>query len=165
MSQFLDRVALVIDNVFIKIKIRAMRSRLTNYPNIHSSVILGPSVQLLGPNQSFNIGKGTYINDAIISTGSSSKVMIGNSCAIGYRVSIKALTHDVKNPCPNEQGITATIEKDINIGNNCWIGDNVYIREGVTLGNDVSIGANSVVTKSFPDNVVIAGVPAVIISK
>ncbi|MEQ1734610.1 MAG: hypothetical protein ABL940_13115 [Bacteroidia bacterium] len=34
---------------------------------------------------------------------------------------------------------------------------------GVTLGNNVTVGANSVVTKSFPSNVVIAGCPAKII--
>ena len=50
--------------------------------------------------------------------------------------------------------------KPIKIGNNVWIGDNVCIMPGVTLGNNVIVGANAVVTKSFPDNVVIAGVPA-----
>ncbi|MFX9385539.1 DapH/DapD/GlmU-related protein, partial [Acinetobacter baumannii] len=51
------------------------------------------------------------------------------------------------------------------IGDNCWIGDNVYIREGVSLGSNVIVGANSVVTKSFGDNVIIAGIPAKIIAQ
>lgn len=41
----------------------------------------------------------------------------------------------------------------------------VKIGNNVTLGNNVIVGANSTVTKSFPDNVVIAGSPAKIITK
>lgn len=50
------------------------------------------------------------------------------------------------------------------------IGDNVYIGPGsriigpVVIGNNVAIGANAVVTKSFPDNSVVAGVPAKLIN-
>jgi len=57
------------------------------------------------------------------------------------------------------------LEKDIKIGDDCWIGDNVYIREGVSLGNNVIAGANSVVTKSFGSGLIIAGVPAKAIGK
>jgi serine O-acetyltransferase len=49
------------------------------------------------------------------------------------------------------------------IGNNCYIGPGAKIFGDITIGNNVTIGANSVVNKSFPDNVVIAGVPARII--
>lgn len=55
--------------------------------------------------------------------------------------------------------------KPVKIGNNVWIGDNVCIMPGVTLGNNVIVGANAVVTHSFPENSVIAGVPAKIIKK
>lgn len=48
----------------------------------------------------------------------------------------------------------------IAIGNGCWIGANAVILPGVTLGNNVIVGAGAVVTKSFPDNVVVAGNPA-----
>jgi acetyltransferase-like isoleucine patch superfamily enzyme len=53
----------------------------------------------------------------------------------------------------------------IKIGRNCWIGNGAAILAGVTLGDNVVVGANSVVTKSFPNNVVIAGVPAKIIKE
>lgn len=159
----IDRLALALDNVLLSIKVRALRCRVTAYPNIHSSVHLGPNVQMVGPYEAFVIGQDCYINDAIITTGSTSKVTIGKRCAIGYRVSIKARTHDVNRPCMNENGEYCHIEYDIVIGDDCWIGDNVFIKEGVSIGCNVVIGANSVVTKSFSDNVVIAGVPAIVI--
>lgn len=53
----------------------------------------------------------------------------------------------------------------IRIGKKCWIGANAVILPGVELGDNVIVGAGSVVTKSFPSNVTIAGVPACIIQK
>lgn len=52
---------------------------------------------------------------------------------------------------------------NIVIGKNCWMGAKVTILPGVRLGDNVTIAANSVVTRSFPDNVVIGGIPAKII--
>ena len=53
----------------------------------------------------------------------------------------------------------------VSIGRNCWLGNGVVITAGVTLGDNVVVGANAVVTKSFPSNVVIAGVPAKILKE
>ena len=46
------------------------------------------------------------------------------------------------------------------IGNNVWIGSGVIILPNVTIGDNCILGANSVVTKSFEKNSVIAGNPA-----
>ncbi|MGW7159263.1 serine acetyltransferase [Paenibacillus taichungensis] len=51
------------------------------------------------------------------------------------------------------------------IGDHCYIGPGAKIYGDIVIGNNVTIGANSVVNKSFPDNVVIAGAPARIISE
>lgn len=49
------------------------------------------------------------------------------------------------------------------IGDNCYIGLNAKIIGGVKIGNNVTIGANAVVTKDVPDNAVVGGVPAKIL--
>jgi acetyltransferase-like isoleucine patch superfamily enzyme len=46
------------------------------------------------------------------------------------------------------------------IGDNVWIGEGVVIMPGVEIGNSCIIGANAVVTKSFPKDSVIGGNPA-----
>ncbi len=51
------------------------------------------------------------------------------------------------------------------IGNDCFIGMNSIILKGTTIGNNVIVGAGSVVHGNFPDNCVIAGNPAKIIKR
>jgi len=53
----------------------------------------------------------------------------------------------------------------ITIGNHVWLGANVTILPGITLGNNVVVGAGSVVTKSYPDNVILVGNPARVLRK
>lgn len=51
----------------------------------------------------------------------------------------------------------------ISIGDDCYISTGVTILGPVTIGNNVTIGANAVVTKDIPDNAIVGGVPAKII--
>ncbi len=57
------------------------------------------------------------------------------------------------------------IKKDLYIGNNCFIGNYVVILPGVRIGNEVIIGAGSIVTKDVPDNCIAAGNPAKVIKQ
>ena len=51
------------------------------------------------------------------------------------------------------------------IGDNCFIGPGAKLFGNIEIGNNVAIGANAVVNKSFGDNVTIAGVPAKVVNK
>ena len=48
----------------------------------------------------------------------------------------------------------------VHIGKNCWIAAGVLIMPGITIGDNVIIGAGAVVTKDLPDNVIAVGNPA-----
>ncbi len=52
------------------------------------------------------------------------------------------------------------LNKGINIGENVWGASNILILDGVTIGNDVTIGAGSVIRKDVPDGAVVIGNPA-----
>ena len=49
------------------------------------------------------------------------------------------------------------------ISEDCWLGANSVVLPGVSLGKGTVVGANTVVTKSFPDYAILGGVPAQII--
>lgn len=54
-------------------------------------------------------------------------------------------------------------DSKINVGDNCYFGLGVKIFGNIKIGNNVTVGANAVVTKDIPDNAVVGGIPAKII--
>lgn len=96
--------------------------------------------------------------------GCAGGIELGDDVIVGNFVSMHSENHnysDTEIPIR----LQGTTHKGIKIGNNVWIGAKVTILDGVQIGNGCVIGAGSVVTKSFPDNSVIAGVPAKIIKE
>lgn len=93
---------------------------------------------------------------AYIAVFDNTTLEIGIGTIWAYNICIQTANHNPTNL--NEYECSS-----IKIGKNCWLGNGVVILAGVTLGDGVVVGANAVVTKSFPSNVVIAGVPAKII--
>lgn len=71
--------------------------------------------------------------------------------------SYKGIEPSLLSTAPNSREL---ITSPVSIGDRCWIGEGVCILPGVTLGAGCIVGAGSVVTQSFPDNSIIAGVPA-----
>ena len=117
-------------------------SKITGYKymNIH------PSSRL-----SFAVSSGAYI------VGSAKgRLTLGENVIFACNVCIQTINHDLVNR-------KIHISKDVVINNNCWLGNGVTILAGVKLEENTTVGANSVVTKSFSKNKVLGGVPAKLI--
>lgn len=89
-------------------------------------------------------------------------VTIGDDCFIGPNVSIYTACHSTN---PEERNTRQEWAKPVLIGNNCWIGGSVTILPGVTIGDNVTIGAGSVVVKDIPANCVAVGNPAKVVKR
>ncbi|MGN0238103.1 MAG: sugar O-acetyltransferase [Lepagella sp.] len=89
-------------------------------------------------------------------------VTIGDDCFIGPSVSIYTACHSTN---PEERNSRREWAKPVVIGNNCWIGGGVTILPGVTIGDNVTIGAGSVVVKDIPSDSIAVGNPAKVIKK
>ena len=85
------------------------------------------------------------------------EVRIGDNVMIGPHTLIATVGHPLS---PAKRRMHCAIAKPIRIGNDVWIGGNVTIMPGLTIGNNVVIAAGAVVTKDVPDNSLVAGVPA-----
>lgn len=110
-------------------------------PSSYYGIDLGEGMEI-GDNSS--IGPFSYI-------GCAGYIKIGKNVMIGPKVSMFAENHnfsdrniDIKLQGTNQKGIT--------IEDNCWIGSNVIILDGVTIGEGSVIAAGTIVTKSIPRN-------------
>ena len=97
-----------------------------------------------------DIGKGLFIGHfgGIIVNP---QVKMGEYCNLSPNITIGVGGRGEKRGCPT-------------LGNRVFIGPGARIFGPITIGNDVAIGANAVVTKDLPDNAVAVGIPAKIIS-
>lgn len=89
-------------------------------------------------------------------------VRIGEQCVIADRAMFIDFDHgvvEVERPI-RMQGI---YKRDVEVGNNVWIGYGACILRGVSVGDNSVIGTNAVVTKDVPANAVVGGIPARII--
>lgn len=105
------------------------------------------------------IGDNFYANTNLVILDAA-KVRIGDNVFIAPHVGIYTAGH----PLDIEQR-NAGLEyaRPITIGNNVWIGGHVVLLPGVSIGDNTTIGAGSVVTKNIPANVLAVGNPCRVI--
>ena len=111
----------------------------------------------------FNIylGKNFYSNHNLVILDANKvefgdNVFVGPNC--GFYTSGHPLDYETRN-----KGLEYA--KPIKVGNNVWIGGNVCVMPGVTIGDNAVIGAGSVVNKDIPSNSVAVGNPCKVMKK
>lgn len=118
------------------------------------------------------IGDYSYLGDhnSICNTEIGAFCSIASFCSIGggdhdySRVSTSPIFEIGKNVFGISFGsLPKAQQKQVLIGNDVWIGEKVFIKPGISIGNGAVIGAHSVVTKDVPPYAIVAGVPARII--
>lgn len=108
--------------------------------------------------QGMQVGKNfERLNNVLIDDSHAWLITIGDNVTMAPRVHI--LAHDAS----TKKFLGYTKIGRVTIGNNVFIGAESVVLPNVTIGNNVVIGANSTITHDIPDNVVVAGTPAKII--
>lgn len=107
------------------------------------------------------VGKNFYMNhNCVILDGA--KVEFGDNVFIGPNCGFYTAGHPIEIELRNK-GIEYA--KPIKVGNNVWFGGNVVVLPGITIGDNVTIGAGSIVTKNIPSNTIAVGNPCKVIKK
>lgn len=87
-------------------------------------------------------------------------IHVGDFTQFGPNVVLATAGHPI---CPELRERGFQYNAPIRIGRNCWLGAGVVVVPGVTIGDNVVVGAGSVVTRDLPDNVVAVGNPCKIL--
>ena len=102
-----------------------------------------------------HFGKNIYANYNLTLVDDT-HIYVGDYTMFGPNVTVSTAGHPIL-PELREQAYQYNMP--VRIGRNCWIGAGVIIVPGITIGDNVVIGAGSIVTKDLPSNVVAVGNP------
>lgn len=136
-------------------EIRALMSRLTGREIDPGFRLFPPFYTDFGKN--IHIGRDVFINSCCHFQDQGG-IFIGDGVLIGHSVVLATINHALE-PEMNRKNHY----EPIHIGNHVWIGSNVTILPGVTVGDWAVVAAGAVVTQDVPPLTVVGGVPARVI--
>lgn len=108
------------------------------------------------------VGEHTWIGPFTVLDGSGGGLDIGDHCSISAGVQI--YTHDTVARSLSG-GVAPIAQAPTRIGSNCYIGPNTVIAKGVTIGDRVVIGANSLVLNDVPSDSKAFGTPCGVVGR
>jgi acetyltransferase-like isoleucine patch superfamily enzyme len=127
---------------------------------IGAGTLFEPGVWITAPGRArVRIGAGTFLNVGVM-IAAAELVEIGDHCMLANGCFVTDANHrfDDRDWPVTWQGFTS--KGTTRIADNCWLGANVVVMSGVSVGERCVIGANSVVTGDLPPFTVAAGAPA-----
>ena len=123
--------------------------------NVHPSVSFRSAHNVsLGPHTRVQ-------NGCILWASPNSRITIGQYSGLGPHTMIFSSNHEFASGIPYH--LQPWKERDVTIGEDCWIGAGTIIVAGVSIGDRTVVAAGSVVTKDIPPDSIAAGVPARVI--
>lgn len=102
-----------------------------------------------------HFGKNIYANFNLTMVDDT-HIYVGDYTMIGPNVIIATAGHPI---LPELREQSYQYNMPVHIGRNCWLGAGVIVLPGITIGDNVVVGAGSVVTKDLPSNVIAVGNP------
>lgn len=115
--------------------------------------------------QTIFFGENFQMNDYVHITAME-MVKIGNNVLFASKIYVSDCSHGSYSGDANDSNPTSIphdrklFSKPVIIEDNVWLGEFVSVLPGVTIGKGTIVGANSVVSKSLPANVIAVGIPA-----
>ena len=125
------------------------------FAEIGEGCYIGPPFHANWGGKHVHFGKGIYANFNLTLVDDT-HIYIGDYTMIGPNVTIASAGHPIE---PGLRRMGYQYNMPVHIGKNCWIGAGVIIVPGITIGDNVVIGAGSVVTKDIPSDVLAVGSP------
>lgn len=136
-------------------EVRELLARLTGKPVDESVALFPPFSADFGRN--ITLGKRVFINSGCRFQDQGG-ISIGDDCLIGHNAVLATLNHDLS---PSRRADMHPAP--VTLGRNVWLGSNVTVLPGVTIGDDAVVAAGAVVTKDVPARSVVVGSPARVI--
>ena len=127
---------------------------------IGEQTLLEPHVWLTAPDQArIRIGSGSFLNLGVM-VAAAELVEIGDHCMLANGCFVTDANHRFDDPAKPVPWQGFASKGPTRLGDNVWLGANVVVTSGVTIGERSVIGANSVVTTDIPPYSIAAGAPA-----
>ena len=122
----------------------------------------------LGRNTILNCKNGDIVLDEKVNMGFNCQIFSASSVKIGKNALIAAYCYFIGGTHTFSSTEVSPLEQErqshgITVGENIWLGSNVQVLDGVTIGNDCIIGTSAVVNSDIPDYSIAVGIPAKVI--
>ena len=138
-------------------EIQELFAKLTNTELNETLNVIPPFNTDFGKN--IHIGQRVFINSGC-KMQDQGGIYIGDDVLIGHNACLLTLNHEM-----DPENRADMHPKPIHIEDKVWLGSNVTVLPGVTIGEGAIVAAGAVVTKDVESNTIVGGVPAKIIKR